>query len=99
MFRHVVLFAWTDQATDEQKRAVLDRLAELPGKISEIRSYSFGADVGLGADNFDLAIVADFDDREAYVRYRDNDVHRDVVRNHVQPILERRAAVQYEVDG
>jgi hypothetical protein len=42
MLRHVVLFNWTPDATDEQKRAVASELGKLPGVIDAIRVYRFG---------------------------------------------------------
>jgi Stress responsive A/B Barrel Domain len=96
MFRHVVLFNWTGQETDAQVRSLRDALAKLPGAIPEIRAYHFGSDAGINPANSDFAVVADFDDAEGYVTYRDHPVHREVVERYVSPIVESRAAVQYE---
>jgi len=41
--------------------------------------------------------VADFDDADGYLAYRDHPVHREVVRNYVDPIVTRRFAVQYQI--
>jgi hypothetical protein len=98
MFRHVVLLRWTDEATLEQRDAVRAALAGLPGAIPELRSYVVGADAGVGGDgNSHLAIVADFDDFDGYVAYRDNAVHQDVIARLIRPILASRAAVQHEL--
>ena len=99
MFRHVVMLRWTDTATADDRRAVLDGLASLPPAIPEIRSYRVGVDAGLVPDaNFDLAIVADFDDIAGYLVYRDHPVHQAVIAEHIRPILASRAAVQHELD-
>jgi hypothetical protein len=97
MFRHVVLFSWTEDATEAQKQAVADELAKLPGMIEVIRRYHFGPDAGINPANFDFAVVADFDDADGYVAYRDHPVHRKFVENHINPIVATRAAVQYPV--
>lgn len=96
MFRHVVLFRWTANATDEQKNAVAERLAALPGAIPEIKAYHYGADAGVNEGNYDFAVVADFADSAAYLTYRDHPVHRSVVDECIKPIAADRAAVQYE---
>ena len=96
MFRHVVLFTWKPEATDEQKRALHDGLAKLPPAIDTIRAYKFGPDAGLRPANYDYAVVADFDDQAGYLTYRDHPVHRDLVERHVNPIVASRAAVQFE---
>ncbi|MCO5992266.1 Dabb family protein [Actinoallomurus rhizosphaericola] len=96
-FRHVVMFRWNENATDERKRDLEQRLSALPGAIPEIEAYQVGADAGLNPGNFDFAVVADFADRDAYVVYRDHPVHRAVIDEYVTPILAERAAVQYEL--
>ena len=97
MFRHVVLFRWTGEATGEQKRALHDELPKMPPAIDVIRAYRFGPDAGVNAANFDYAVVADFDDKDGYVTYRDHPVHRALVENYVSPIVASRAAVQFEM--
>ncbi len=95
MFRHVVLMQFTPEATAEQRQAVLDGLAGLPAAIPEIRSYVYGADAGVAAGNHDLAVVADFDDSAAYLRYAAHPAHQAFIAERVRPILAHRAAVQY----
>jgi hypothetical protein len=97
MFRHVVVFRWTEQTTDAQKKALSDGLAKLPAEIDAIRAYRFGPDAGMGSGNYDFAVVADFDDSAGYVTYRDHPAHQAVVKDLVAPILAERAAVQYEL--
>jgi len=95
MFRHVVLLAWTDEATSEQKAEVAAQLSKLPGVIPEIRQYVIGADAGVNQGNHDFAVVADFDSAEDYVVYRDHPAHQEIIATHIRPILGARAAVQY----
>jgi hypothetical protein len=97
MIRHVVLFTWKPEATEEQKRAVHAELAKMPPAIEAIRAYRFGPDAGINPANSDYAVVADFDDAAGYVSYRDHPVHRALVENYVSPILASRAAVQFEI--
>lgn len=94
-FRHVALFRWREDATDQQKRTLEDRLNELPGLIPELRAYAIGDDAGLKPGNFDFAVVADFAHQDAYVVYRDHPAHREVIDECVTPIVAERAAVQY----
>ena len=96
MFRHVVMLGWADGTTEEQKQAIRDGLNALPEKIPEIRAYRIGDDVGLIPDNFDLVVVADFEDRTGYETYHDHPDHQKVIADLINPVLERRAAVQHE---
>jgi hypothetical protein len=95
MFRHVVLLAWTDEATEEERAEVAAQLGKLPGVISEIRQYLIGADVGINQGNYDFAVVADFDSADDYVVYRDHPAHQAIIARHIRPILASRASVQY----
>ncbi|HEY1343730.1 MAG TPA: Dabb family protein [Streptosporangiaceae bacterium] len=97
MFRHVVLFTWTEDATAAQKHALAGELRKLPSVIDAIRLYHVGPDAGLNPGNFDFAVVADFDDADGYLAYRDHPVHREVVEKYLNPIVTRRAAVQYRL--
>lgn len=96
MFRHVVLFRWTEDATDEQRATLVKRLHELPDRIPEIEAFAIGADAGINPGNYDFAVAVDFADRDGYVVYRDHPAHRAVVEECLRPILADRAAVQYE---
>lgn len=95
MIRHVVLLTWSEDATDKQKAALAAELAELPGRIPEIRSYKFGPDAGINPGNHDFGIVADFDNEDDYLVYRDHPAHRELILGFITPILESRAAVQF----
>ncbi|MEV4571039.1 Dabb family protein [Nonomuraea sp. NPDC049419] len=94
MIRHIVLFTWTDDATDEQKAAVAEALGTLPGLIPQLRSYTFGQDAGINQGNHDFGVVADFDSVDDYLVYRDHPDHQAVIAERIKPIVASRAAVQ-----
>src|SRR5262245_1241468 len=98
MFRHVVLLQWTAEATDAQRAAVVDALRLLPGAIPEIRQYDIGVDARVNEGNFDLVVVADFDDIDGYLVYRDHPQHQAVIAELMRPILAARAALQHALD-
>ncbi len=96
MLRHVVCFAWAESATPEQVDAVVDGLRALPAQIPEIRAYWVGADRGLVDGNGDLAVVADFDDVDAWRAYLAHPAHQAVAVERIRPITARRVAVQFD---
>jgi hypothetical protein len=96
MIRHVVMFRWTAEATEAQKRQVAADLGRLPGLLPVLRAYHVGPDLGLAEGNFEFAVVADFDDLEGLQAYRDNPEHREIIARFIQPIAAERAAVQYQ---
>ncbi len=95
VFRHVVMFKLQPDTSAAQREAILAGLARLPGAIAEIRSFVFGTDAGLAQGNFDVAVVAEFDDVEAYKRYAAHPVHVEFVTTTVRPHLAQRSAVQF----
>jgi hypothetical protein len=97
MFRHVVLLRWKADATPEQRAAVERGLVALPGRIPQIRSYRIGTDAGVNEGNYDVVVVADFEDVDGYLAYRDHADHQAVIRDHIAPILAERAAVQHQL--
>jgi Stress responsive A/B Barrel Domain len=97
MFRHVVLFTWKQDATREQQQALAAELRKLPAAIDVLRAYHVGPDAGVNTGNYDFAVVADFDDVDGYLVYRDHPAHQAVIEQYVQPIVASRAAVQYEI--
>ena len=98
MIRHIVLFTWKADATEEQKARVASELSVLSKTMPGIRAYHFGVDAGLvAAGNADFALTADFHDADAYLAYRDHPAHLEVLENTIKPILERRVAAQLEI--
>jgi hypothetical protein len=95
MFRHVVLLRWKTDAPDEARVRARDAILALPSVIDVIRGYSVGEDAGETAGNYDLAIVADFDDAAAYAVYRDHPEHVRMIAELVRPIVDSRAALQH----
>jgi hypothetical protein len=96
MIRHVVMMRWTPEATEEQKRRVAAELSRLPALLPVLRAYRMGADLGVNEGNFEWAAVADFDDLDGYLTYRDNPEHRAIIAEFIRPIMAERAAIQYE---
>jgi hypothetical protein len=97
MIRHVAVFTWTPEATDEQKQQVAKELMTLPPLLSGLRAFHVGPDAGIIEGNFDFAVVADFDDAESYLGYRHHPAHRAIIEQVTSPITRERATIQYEI--
>ncbi len=96
MSRHVSLFTFTPETTQEQQE-LARQLRTLPGAIQQIKDYHVGPDAGLNPGNYQFGIVADFATVEDYLVYRDHPVHQELIQTYVRPIVANRAAVQYEL--
>ena len=97
MIRHVACFAWVADATAAQRQQVAAELRALPALMRGLRAYQFGVDAGLVEGNYDFAVVADFEDTESYLAYRDHPAHRAIVEEVIRPITRHRASVQYQI--
>jgi hypothetical protein len=97
MIRHVVLFTWDDAMTKEMEGQFAAELTALAPTMAGLRSYQAGPDAGIIEGNFDFAVVADFDDAESYLAYRDNAKHQDIIGRLSRPHTKSRASVQYQV--
>lgn len=96
--RHVVSWqvASEDPATKrEHAAAIADRLRSLVGVVGEIRSLHAGVDV-VGGGNWDVVLIADFDDREALDRYQVHPSHQEVAA-FIRSVVAQRMAVDFEV--
>lgn len=96
-FTHVVTFVWNDDTADEAVSDIDAALrafiadADLPG----LRSWTGGVDAGLAQGNAQYAVVAVFDDVDAFATYRDHPEHRRVITDLIVPRLASRSAVQF----
>lgn len=97
MFRHVVMFEWEPRSTDGERSAAAGALRKLAHDVSDLGILVVGTDAGLSEGNFDVVVVADFPDRETYLRYAHDPRHLDVVNTYIRPHLRTRAAVQTEM--
>lgn len=62
LLRHVAMFRWRDGVTDEQRVAARDALAALKQQVPSVVEYTVGFDIGRNPNNWDMVLVADFED-------------------------------------
>jgi len=94
-FRHVAMLRWHDGTDVAVRTTIVEAIRALAGLVPSIREYSVGVDAGINEGNYDVVIVADFDDVTGYLEYRDHPEHQRVIRDLVAPNLAARAAVQH----
>jgi hypothetical protein len=97
MFRHVVMFSWSDTVDDAHVAAAAEAFDALPAKVDVIRSYVHGRDAGLAPGNADYVVVADFDDADGFTTYRDHPDHVALVQRFIAGFTAQRLAVQYRI--
>jgi hypothetical protein len=97
VIRHVSLLTFTPDATGAQVDAISQALSTLPARLPNLRAYSFGRDARINPDQANFAVVADFDNVDDYLAYRDDPEHRRILTELIAPILASRTAAQYEI--
>ena len=98
MLRHVVLFKLDPNAPADSMASIEEGLLGLSQSIAEIRSYRYGADLGLRDGNLDFGLVADFEDSAAFDRYVVHPEHQAFIKDRLTPIVVERVSVQYTVE-
>ncbi|MGB5169545.1 MAG: Dabb family protein [Acidimicrobiia bacterium] len=99
MLRHVALFRFKPETTDERIEAAMAALSALPDQIDEIRKFRFGPDAGITEGAWDFAVVAVLDNADDYVEYRDHPAHVAVLQDYLAPLIAEAARVQFESEG
>lgn len=98
MFHHIVLLRFTPESTPVQHRAVVDALRALPATIDELRRYEVHLDAGLATQNAHVSVQATFDDEAGWHTYAQHPAHRQVIAEHIEPILADAVRTQYRDD-
>lgn len=99
MLRHVALFRFKPETTDEQIEAAMVALSALPDRIDVLRKFRFGPDAGITDGAWDFAVVAVLDNAHDYVAYRDDPAHIAVLRDSIAPLISEAARIQFESEG
>jgi hypothetical protein len=95
--RHIV--SWQLAATDPTEKAahaaqVVAGLRALVSVVPDIRSLEVGTDAA-GGGNWDVAMVADFDDLDAVSRYQEHPEHQKVA-GFIRSVVAARSCVDVE---
>ena len=94
MFRHIVLVKWKPEATETERQAMRGAVEQLPSQVPEIITARIGLDVGRGPNNYDMATVFDFEDRDAFKRYIASAAHQAYVQGPAKAVAQL-AVVQH----
>ena len=98
MLRHVAMFRFKKDITDEQKRAARDRTQALLGVVPSLRAMTVGLDIRRNPNNWDMVLVADFDDKaglEAYFAFPAMKANSDHMESVTQKELTARVQFLY----
>ena len=97
MLRHIVLVSFKSDASDDQITAWREAVSDMCKTSAEVLSFSLGKNIGRGPNHHDAALVADFEDIDAFRRYIGSEAHKAYVENHARHVTDRLAAIQHEM--
>jgi hypothetical protein len=97
MLRHVV--SWKLATDDPQTKAehtaeIRRRLDGLVPIIPELRQAALGTDTGDTSGNWDLVLVADYDDEQGLAAYQTHPEHQKVAA-YIRSVVSDRSCVDY----
>lgn len=97
MLRHIVLVSFKTDATEAQLAAWRGAVTSLCETNAEVLSFTLGSNLGSGPNHHDAALVADFEDMDAFRRYVSSDAHKAYVEDHAKHVTAKLAAIQHEI--
>lgn len=95
MITHVLMAKLTEDAGDEQVRALIDGLYTASRAADGVIDYRIERDAGLRPGNDDLVLVARFADEDAFRAYLTHPQHLAVLREHAPGLLAGSHQVQF----
>jgi hypothetical protein len=95
MLRHVAVFVFTPEFDADGLDDWIERIRELAAVVPEVRSMSIGRNVITGTHAWQVAIVADFENRAGLDAYNHHPAHQKVLEIS-GPVKERLATVDFE---
>lgn len=94
MIRHIVLLYLVEEATDTQRDAIVEALRRLPSEIDTLSSVEAAADLGLAKGNAQVGLLVEVEDEAAWRAYQSHPAHRQVITQHIAPVLASKASIQ-----
>lgn len=97
MIRHCSLWKFHDDVSDELVDKITSEIYAAVAEVPYVRNAACGRNIGYLPTNFDLAMNLDFDDLDGYRAYVAHDRHMALYRQYLEPHMETRVAVQFEL--
>ncbi len=98
MLKHIVMWKFKPEAEGRTRKEnafwMKERLEELVGKIPEILSLEVGVNVNESESAYDAVLVSAFEDKNAFISYKNNPLHQ-VVSEYCKKVRESRIVVDY----
>lgn len=96
MIKHIVCFTLKDMPA-EQEEKLLAAFRALERLVPEVKAFTMGRNISDRDQTYTHCLVSEFEDMAAVGRYLQHPAHVAAVKEHLEPVLEKRAVVDYEV--
>ena len=96
MIQHVVAFKLSEMPP-AQEAALLAAFNGLMGVIPELKAFSMGRNVSDRDQTYTHCLVSVMDDMAAVGRYLKHPAHEAAIEQHLKPVMEARAVMDYEI--
>lgn len=97
MLRHIVLVSFKPEASSDEIAAWHDAVTDMCETSPDVLFFSLGKNIGSGPNHHDAALVADFEDIDAFRRYVGGERHKAYVEDHARQVTAKLAAIQHEM--
>lgn len=95
MVKHVVLYKLHD-SSEESRRAVVERLMSMKGKIDLLEDIQAGSDFLFSDRSYDVCLIVTLKNREALALYAEHPVHLPV-KAFMKTVVEKAVSCDFEV--
>ncbi len=95
MFTHIAMFRIRPDVDEAEIERVTARLEELPALVPDVKSFTVGRDARISDGNWDMVVIAGFEDEAGYRAYAAHPDHQPVIME-VRHIITERAGIQFE---
>lgn len=108
LFRHLVFFKWSNEASLTKLNSVRQALMTLPGQIPNIAYYNVyncvndstnQSEYPVNKLGYSTVIDSLFDTKEALLNYGPHPSHQSVISTYIKPMLAGITVVDYELDS
>lgn len=94
----MVLFAFKDEASAEERESILAELRKLPSQYPTMQNWTCGKNISNRPSSIELshAFVVEFQSQQDLLDYLHSDGHEKFVAQYWRRIIERQVIVSYE---
>lgn len=92
---HAITFRWKPDVDSQRVAELTEALRRYAASAGGLSLFACGEDLRLVEGNADYGIVAVFDSEDAFISYRNAEVHKALVESYLLPLLESRSGAQF----